>query len=98
MGYRGRRRPLTLTMRIPTRALTLGALGSAVILPSAITGLLTLVIALWEPFAPFIVGILFDVLYWAPGAHAFPIFSMYGLAFSLCAFIVRKRLRSGIIR
>jgi hypothetical protein len=85
-------------MRIPTGFLTLFILASTVFFPWLVTGIITVLLAPWEPLLPLAVGMVFDALYSAPGAHAFPVFSLYGAVLTAGAFFVRERLRASILR
>ncbi len=81
-----------------TRLLTLAALCSTALFPWWVTGILVVLLAPFEPLVPVAVGMLFDALYYAPGAHAFPVFSLYGLVLTVLAYFVRERVRASIIR
>lgn len=71
---------------------------SALLFPWPLTVLFALIASFVEPLVPFAVGIFADTLYYAPGAGAFPLFTLYGLAVSIIVFLVRKQLRASIIR
>lgn len=78
--------------------LTISSFVSALLFPWPLTVLLALVASFFEPLVPLAVGIFADSLYYAPHAGALPLFTLYGLALSVIATLVRKRLRASIIR
>ena len=73
------------------------ALVSAFVFPWAFTAGIALVAALWIPLLPLAVGLLLDILYYAPHAHWFPLGTVLGAVVTLLAHIVRTRLKAGII-
>lgn len=78
--------------------LTVSTFISAAIFPWPATALLALVASFMEPFVPFAVGIFMDALYYAPSAGAWPTATLYGLALSIIAVLVRRKLRTSPIR
>ena len=70
---------------------------SAILFPWPLTVLFALVSSITEPFVPFAVGLFVDTLFYAPSAHAFPVFTLSGAAVTAIAFLVRSQLRPSII-
>ncbi len=65
--------------------------------PWPITATFAFFSALWIPLLPLAIGILFDVLYWAPHATWFPYSSLLGAVITGISYVVRSRLKAGII-
>ncbi|MSU74278.1 hypothetical protein EXS57_00690 [Candidatus Kaiserbacteria bacterium] len=78
--------------------LTIASFVSTMILPWPFTIVLALVAGFFEPLIPFAIGIFADTLYYAPGAGAVPLYSVYGLVVSLVITFVRSQLHSSTIR
>jgi hypothetical protein len=85
-------------MKFFTGTATIFILFSTVMLPWIFTSIIALFLASLEPLIPFAIGIIFDILYFAPGSSAFPLFTLCGLVATGVAFFVRERLRASIIR
>ncbi len=71
---------------------------SAVLFPWTFTAILAIAAASVEPLIPLAAGICADMFYYAPGAHFLPVFTFYGAALTIFAFVVRSRLRTGPVR
>ena len=78
--------------------LTLLTFVSVVLFPWPCTVLLVLAGAYTEPLVPLAVGLFADTLYYAPQAHALPLYTLYGAVVTVGAFFVRSRLQASIIR
>lgn len=70
---------------------------SAVLFPWPLTALLALVSSVTEPLVPLAAGLFTDTLFYAPSAHAFPLFTLSGAVVTTIAFLVRSQLRPSII-
>lgn len=70
---------------------------SAALFPWPLTGALALVVATFEPWTPLAVGILSDTLYYAPQADRVPLGVLCGAVATAGAFLVRSRLKAGMI-
>ncbi len=82
---------------IPNGVLTIITFLSAILFPWPLTALLAVISSFFEPLVPFAVGLFADTLYAAPGVGALPMFTLYGLALSIIAVLVRGQLWTGII-
>ena len=78
--------------------LTISTLISAVLFPWPLTALLAFIASLREPLVPLAAGLFVDTLYYAPQAGALPTFTLYGLIVSIIAVLVRRQLRTSIMR
>lgn len=88
---------LNLNATMTRSAVVVFALISAFIFPWIFTAGIAFFAALWIPLLPLAVGILLDVLYYAPQAHWFPLGTVSGALVTLVAHFVRTRLKAGII-
>ena len=70
---------------------------SVVLFPWPLTASLVLGIALFEPFVPLIVGLLFDIFYYVPHEGIVPLATVYGAFATVLALFVRSRLKTSII-
>lgn len=70
---------------------------STVFLPWPLTALLALAASVFEPLVPLAAGLFVDTLYYTPLSGALPIFTFYGALVTAAAFLVRSRLKTGII-
>ncbi|MDP1707136.1 MAG: hypothetical protein Q8L30_01105 [bacterium] len=77
--------------------LTLASFISTVLFPWPLTATLALAVSLFEPLVPLSVGLFADVLYYTPQSGNMPIFTFYGALVTIAAFLVRGRLKTGII-
>ncbi len=84
-------------MNIRNGILTVSTLVSTIFFPWPLTAMLALAASFFEPLVPLSAGIFADVLYYVPQDGSMPVFTLFGLAFSLIAVFVRARLREGII-
>ena len=78
--------------------LTLVTFISTILFPWPLTVILALVAAMFEPLIPLSIGLFADTLYYAPLSGALPVFTFYGALVTVTAFLVRSRLKTGIIR
>jgi hypothetical protein len=78
--------------------LTISTFVSAMLFPWPLTVLLALAASFLEPLVPFAAGLFTDTLYYVPHAGSLPTFTLYGLAASIIAVLVRRRLRTSPIR
>lgn len=78
--------------------LTISTLASAILFPWPLTALLALAAVPFEPLVPLAAGLFVDTLYYAPQAHAVPLFTLCGAAVTAIAFFVRSRLATGSMR
>lgn len=78
--------------------LSVSALYSLVAFPFPYTVVLVLVGSAFEPLLPLGIGLLADVLYYAPGMTRYPRYTIYGALLTGLIIFVRKQLRTGIIR
>lgn len=85
-------------MNIQNGILTILTFISAALFPWPCTALLALAASFFEPLVPFAVGIFADALYYIPHSGAVPTFTLYGLALSIVAVLVRRQLRAGSMR
>lgn len=76
---------------------TIATFISVILFPWPLAVLVAAATAFFEPLVPLAAGLFADTLYFAPGAGAVPVFTLYGFAFSLAAMFVRSRLRTSII-
>ncbi len=82
-----------------TRPLLLAAtLGSLLMLPWTFTVFLALLAVIVEPLVPLAVGLLADALYYTPGVHAAPLYTILGLLVTPIAFLVHRSIKTSIIR
>lgn len=77
--------------------LTVATFISVALFPWPLTVSLALVSSFFEPLVPLAAGVFADTLYYAPGAAAFPVFTLYGLALSIISALVRSQMRTGTI-
>ncbi len=70
---------------------------STVLFPWPLTALIALSGAALEPLIPLSIGLFADTLYYEPLSGALPVFTFYGALATALAFIVRSRLKTGII-
>lgn len=77
--------------------LTIASFLSVILFPWPLTAFVAIAASFFEPLVPLAVGLFADTLYWAPDAGALPVYSFYGLAFSIVAIFVRSRLSTSII-
>lgn len=77
--------------------LAFSALISVVAFPFPYTIALVLVGSFFEPLLPLAIGLLADVLYYAPGMAIYPRYTIYGALLTGLVIFVRKQLRAGII-
>jgi len=66
--------------------------------PIVATVVLALIGAIVSPLVPFLVGVLLDTLYYAPGAYPFPLYSLLGSVAALAAFGVHRFVETSIMR
>ena len=78
--------------------LTFFTLVSVVFFPWPFAATLAVVSVFAEPLVPFAAGIFADTFYYTSHANTLPLFTLYGAAVTLVAFIVRNRLRASIMR
>ncbi|MFZ3044168.1 MAG: hypothetical protein WA058_03655 [Minisyncoccia bacterium] len=78
--------------------LTVSTFISALLFPWPLTALLAFVASFFEPLVPLAAGLFADTLYYVPHSGSWPVFTLYGLVFSILAFLVRRQLRSSIMR
>jgi len=78
-------------------ALTLLTFVSTVIFPWPLSVLLALAASLFEPLVPLAAGLFMDTLYYTPQAGTLPLYTLYGALATALAFLVRSRLKAGII-
>lgn len=71
---------------------------SAIFFPWQFTAFLALIAVAYEPLVPCAVGLFVDTLYFVPHSGVYPLFTFYGLIVSVLAVLVRRQLRTGIIR
>jgi hypothetical protein len=74
------------------------ALLSPLFFPWPLTVGLALLAAIYFPFAPFVVGVLTDVLYYAHGASVLPWWTLLGALATAVAFLVRGFVQTSIMR
>ncbi len=79
-------------------ALTFLTLASVALFPWPLTAALALTASSLEPLVPLAAGIFADALYYAPQAHAMPLFTLVGATCTAAAFFVRSRVRASIMR
>lgn len=77
--------------------ISISALGSLVVFPWPFTVVLTLAAALVEPLVPLGIGLLADMLYYAPQSYPIPLYTLAGGIISAVAYFVRTRLRPGMM-
>ncbi len=77
--------------------LTLITFISAVLFPWPLTVALALLTSLFEPLIPLSIGLFADTLYYTPQSSVIPFFTFYGALVTALAFLVRSRLKTGII-
>ena len=70
---------------------------STVFFPWPLTILLALGASIFEPLVALSIGLLADTLYYAPLSGGLPVFTFYGALVTVIAFLVRSRLKAGII-
>lgn len=85
-------------MSLRNGILTISACISTVLFPWPLTVLLAVAASFGEPLVPLAVGIFADTLYYAPQSGSFPLLTFYGLIVSILAVLVRRQLRSSIMR
>lgn len=78
--------------------LTLAPFLSAILFPWPLTVLLALAASFFEPLVPLAAGLFVDTLYYAPQSGALPLSTFYGALATTLAFLVRARLKTGIMR
>lgn len=79
-------------------ALTFLTLASVALFPWPLAAILALFASSLEPLMPLAAGMFADALYYAPQAHATPLFTLVGAACTLAAFFVRSRVRASLVR
>ncbi|HVM58747.1 MAG TPA: hypothetical protein VMT80_00205 [Candidatus Paceibacterota bacterium] len=72
-------------------------LASVAVFPWPVPAVLALSVAVYEPLVPLAAGLFADTLYYAPHAAFIPYFTLAGLLVSVASYLVRRRLRAGII-
>ena len=77
--------------------LTLITFISTVLFPWPLTVIFALVTSVFEPLVPLSVGLFADTLYYVPLSGALPVFTFYGALVTAIAFLVRSRIKTGII-
>lgn len=77
--------------------LTLTTLISVVLFPWPLAVLLAIAASFLEPLVPLAAGIFADTLYYAPQAEMLPVFTLWGVAVTIAAFLVRGWLKASII-
>lgn len=85
-------------MTLRNGSLTILTFLSAILFPWPLTAFLACIVSSVEPLVPLAAGLFADVLYYTPGAGAFPLFTVSGLILSMIAAFVRSQLRPSIIR
>ena len=78
-------------------AFTLGTFLFVIFLPWPFAALLALAGAAYVPLLPLAAGIFADTLYWTSRVSVLPLFTLCGAVVALTAFLVRVRLKAGII-
>lgn len=78
--------------------LTFFTLTSVIFFPWPFAAALAVVSVFAEPLMPLAAGIFADTLYYTSHANTLPLFTLYGAAMTVIAFIVRGRLRASIMR
>lgn len=79
-------------------ALWISALASLVLFPWVVTASIACLGIVIEPLLPLVVGLLVDTLYYAPGAHSMPFYTVLGLLVTPIAYLVRNAVKTSIIR
>lgn len=77
--------------------LTIISFISTVFFPWPLTILLTLGASIFEPLVALSIGLFADTLYYTPISGGLPVFTFYGALITVMAFLVRSRLKTGII-
>ncbi len=77
--------------------LTLITFISTVLFPWPLTAILALGTSIFEPLVPLSIGLFADILYYVPQSGSLPVFTLYGALVTALAFLVRSRLKTGII-
>ncbi len=70
---------------------------SAIFFPWLFTVFLVLGVSIFEPLTPLAVGVFVDAVYYIPNTGVFLLFTIYGLVVTVIMFLVRSRLKTGII-
>jgi hypothetical protein len=70
---------------------------STVVFPWPLTILLALGASIFEPLVPLSIGMFADTLYYVLQSGSLPVFTFYGALITILAFLVRSRLKTGII-
>lgn len=78
--------------------LTISTFVSVVLFPWPLTVLLALVASFFEPLVPLAAGLFADTLYYVPHSGTWPTATLYGFGLSIVAALVRRQLRSSIMR
>lgn len=71
---------------------------SAILFPWPLTVIFALAASVYEPLIPLAAGLFVDTLYYVPQDGAMPLFTLYGALATTAAFLMRDRLKTGIIR
>ena len=53
---------------------------------------------MYAPLVPFFIGVMTDLLYYTPGAYAWPLASSIGLVLTGVVFMVRRFLKARIMQ
>jgi hypothetical protein len=83
--------------RAPKAALAAAAILAPFFFPWPLAALAAFALALMEPAAGLALGVILDALYFAHGAAHLPACTLFGLAGTVLAFLVRRFVKTRIM-
>jgi hypothetical protein len=86
-----------MRQRAPKPALAIAALLAPVFFPWPLAALGAFALALMEPVAGLALGVILDTLYFARGVAHLPLCTVFGIAGTALAFLVRRFVKTRII-
>lgn len=78
-------------------ALVFSAACSLFFFPAPLSLMLALAATVLSPLSALLLGVLADLLYFAPGAHPFFFYTLLGVGLATLSFLVRKFAKTSIM-